>query len=191
MRFAVLLALVLCFAHSNVGQRIGNLFEPYHYDLVMLPLMTGVVPRLCGHVYIDVEPKATTNIFLLHGYDITVLDVNVAQVSFLKNVTTPPKFSQSERLQSVEDVCFSGIFDRTSGDVDTVNVEEDRQLISIVFKKPFIAKKKYRVGIFYIAKINTESKGFFRANYKNDSTSCCNEGYLQTSFVSLVNNLAP
>lgn len=50
---------------------------PIHYDLVLLPILTGRNPRLCGHVYIDVEAQATTNLIRFHGMDLEILDATI------------------------------------------------------------------------------------------------------------------
>ena len=165
--------LLLLFINWSTAQRIGSLFRPMHYDLVLLPIVSGNSPRLCGHVFVDLEPSATTNFLTFHGNEITVLDVSVELVtSYGTN-----KMPASKRLSRVEELCFSGLFEDLSGDVDVIHDEDERQQINVILKKPLIRNKQYRIGLFYFGLVRDEIvRGFFRVNYKKDSTSCCHQG---------------
>ena len=145
-----------------------------HYDLVLLPIISGNGPRLCGHVFIDLEPSATTNLLSFHGNEITVLDISV---EILTDNNGTSKMSSIERLGKVEELCFSGVFEDLSGDVDVIHDEDERQQISAILKQPLIKNKHYRIGVFYIGLVRDKTAvGFFRSNYKNDSSSCCHQG---------------
>lgn len=172
MHFFARFVLPFLFTTASTAQRIGSLLRPIHYDLALLPIINGNSPRLCGHVFVDLEPSAFTNLLTFHGNEIKVLDVSVELVS--GNGTA--KISASERLSSVEELCFSGLFEKFSGDVDVIQDEDERQQINVILKQPLRKNKKYRVGIFYVGHVREESVGFFRANYKNDSSSCCYQG---------------
>ncbi len=173
MHFFARFVLAFLFTTAcTTAQRIGSLLRPIHYDLALLPIINGNSPRLCGHVFVDLEPSAFTNFLTFHGNQIKVLDVSVELVS--GNGTA--KMSNSERLSSVEELCFSGLFEKFSGDVEVIHDEDERQQINVILKQPLRKNQKYRVGLFYVGHVREESVGFFRANYKNDSSSCCHQG---------------
>ena len=171
MLFLAQFLLIFLFTKNwSTAQRIGSLFRPMHYDLVLLPIISGNSPQLCGHVFVDLEPSATTNILTFHGNEITVRDVSVELVtSYGTN-----KMPASERLSSVEKLCFSGLFGDLSGDVDAIQKEDEKQQINVELKKPLMQNKQYRIGVFYVGLVRDEIvRGFFRFNYKNVSSSCC------------------
>lgn len=158
----------------NQGQRIGSFFNPHHYDLVLLPIISGGSPRLCGHVYIDLEPTKTTNVVAFHALDITVIDVSVRNVELNETVRQNPA---DDRFLQLEDLCFSGLFVQISKAYQTIQEEPEREHITIVLKKILMKGQKYRIGLYYVGKVRDDSKGFFRANYRNDVNSCCHQGY--------------
>ncbi|XP_046447507.1 aminopeptidase N-like isoform X2 [Daphnia pulex] len=49
--------------------------------------------------------------------------------------------------------------------------------MSIVLKQVLLKGHKYRIGLYYLGKVREDSRGFYRANYKNDVTSCCHQGW--------------
>lgn len=175
MHFLVNLVLIV-FANLSDGQRIGSTLRPHHYDLVLLPIISGSSPRLCGHVFIDLEPTTSTNLLTLHGVDIAIIDVSVEQVLGLGNETTP-NFSD-ERFLQLEDLCFSGLFVPAARAFQRIQEDPDRQQINIILKQSLIKGQRYRIGLFYVAKVREESKGFYRVNYKTEDDSCCHEGYV-------------
>jgi hypothetical protein len=174
MRFLDILTLFLL-ANFSDGQRIGSLMRPVHYDLAFLPIISGGAPRLCGHVFIDLEPTTTTNLVTLHGADITIIDVSVEQV-FLDGKFNSSNNSKDRFLQ-LEDLCFSGLFELVNEAHTVIQEEPEKQQLNIILKETLIKGKRYRLGLFYFAKVNDDSRGFFRANYRNDHTSCCIQGY--------------
>lgn len=179
MRFFVKLALFL-FANLSDGQRIGSFMRPIHYDLALLPIISGGSPRLCGHVFIDLEPKTTTNLVTLHGSDITIIDVSVEQVFLVTgNESAASNSNKKDRFLQLEDLCFSGLFVQENEAQTLIQEEREKQQIDIILNEILIKDKRYRIGLFYVAKVRDDSRGFFRANYKNDNTSCCIQGYIQ------------
>jgi hypothetical protein len=177
----VKLALFL-FANFSDGQRIGTLMRPVHYDLALLPINSGGSPRLCGHVFIDLEPTTTTNLVTLHGVDITVLDVSVEQVLLVTgNESVASNSSNKDRFLQLEDLCFSGLFEQVKEAHTVIQKESERQQIDIILKEILIKDKRYRLGLFYVAKVREDARGFFRTNYRNDNTSCCIQGYVYKS----------
>lgn len=167
---------VLLFASVNNGHRLGSSMKPIHYDLLLLPIISGGSPRLCGHVLVDLEPTTTTNVVTFHGVEISILDVSVEQV-----LDTEKKIS-SDRSVQLEDLCFSGLFEIVNEAHTVIHEDVERQQISVILKQTLIKGHRYRVGLFYVAKVRDDNRGFFRANYKNDNTSCCHEGYIVFSF---------
>ncbi|KAK4026308.1 hypothetical protein OUZ56_015315 [Daphnia magna] len=132
---------------------------------------THETPRLCGHVLVDLEPTTTTNVVTFHGVEISILDVSVEQV-----LDTEKKIS-SDRSVQLEDLCFSGLFEIVNEAHTVIHEDVERQQISVILKQTLIKGHRYRVGLFYVAKVRDDNRGFFRANYKNDNTSCCHEGW--------------
>lgn len=176
MRFLDILTWFLL-ANLSDGQRIGSLMRPVHYDLAFLPIISGGSPRLCGHVFIDLEPTTTTNLVTLHGADITIIDVSVEQV-FLVGKWNSSNNNNKDRFLQLEDLCFSGLMYEQVNEAHTVIQEEpEKQQLNIILKETLIKGKRYRLGLFYFAKMSDDSRGFFRANYRNDQTSCCIQGY--------------
>lgn len=174
MHFLFILVLTL-FANFNDGQRIGSSLRPLHYDLVLLPIISGSSPRLCGHVFIDLEPTTSTNVVTFHGVDITLLDVSVEPVLGVRNGTTT-NFSDDRFLQ-LEDLCFSGLFVSVSRVFQRIQDDPERQQFSIILKQSLKKGKRYRIGLLYMANVRDESKGFYRINYKTNDDSCCHEGW--------------
>lgn len=171
LRMHILIKLaVLLFSSVSSGQRIGSLVKPIHYDLLLLPIISGGSPRLCGHVFIDLKPTTSTNLVTFHGTEITILDVSVEQV-----LDTEKKNTSDLSLQ-LEDLCFSGLFEQVSEAQTVIQDDPERQQISVVLKQTLIKDQIYRVGLFYVAKVRDDNRGFFRANYKKDNSSCCHEG---------------
>lgn len=165
--------IFLLLPYLIVGQRIDSLIHPFHYDLVLLPIINGNNPILCGHVFIDLELKASTNLLTFHGADITIMDASVELI--------PGPAKNISRFDILEDLCFSFVFQDYSGDVDIIQPDEGREQISVIFKRPLLKFQRYRIGLSYVGQIRKESKGFFRANYKNDQDSCCHHGYVMNS----------
>lgn len=164
----VKLLLLLLLSHYSVCGRIGSFIRPIHYDLVFLPMIDPDFNRLCGHVFIDIEPNATTNQVILNQYEVYVLDVSIQLVGESKHETS---FEEIERLQKVEDLCFTGHFKKESDDVDSIKNNDTTQQLSVIFKKPIVPKRKYRIGLFYIGKIMENIEGFFRSNLQNENSS--------------------
>lgn len=178
--FLDILALFLL-ANLSDGQRIGSLMRPVHYDLAFLPIISGGAPRLCGHVFIDLEPTTTTNLVTLHGADISIIDVSVEQVFLVGKSNSS---NSKDRFLQLEDLCFSGLMYEQVNEAHTVIQEEpEKQQLNIILKETLIKEKRYRLGLFYVAKVNDDSRGFFRANYRNDHTSCCIQGYIQIKLI--------
>ncbi|KAK4026306.1 hypothetical protein OUZ56_015313 [Daphnia magna] len=162
---------VLLFSSVNNGHRLGSSMKPIHYDLLLLPIISGGSPRLCGHVLVDLEPTMTTNVVTFHGVEISILDVSIEQV-----LDTEKKIN-SDRSVQLEDLCFSGLFEIVNEAHTVIHEDVERQQISVILKQTLIKGHRYRVGLFYVAKVRDDNRGFFRANYKNDNTSCCHEGW--------------
>ena len=166
-RLAIMLVFLLIFYQVN-GQRLDSSIQPLHYDLVLLPYVFGDLHRLCGHVFIDIQPQVTTSGLVLHGVDVSILDTSI------EPLLGPVK---NHRFQVVEDLCLTGLFVENSDQVDFVNYYDEKEQIHIGFKEPMYGGTQYRLGLFYLAKVNDETiKGFFQINYKNGSTSCCHLG---------------
>lgn len=188
MRFLSVLSALFLFANNlSDGQRIGSFMRPIHYDLALLPIISGSSPRLCGHVFIDLEPTTTTNLVTLHGSDITILDVSVEQVILVTgNESAASNSSNKDRFLQLEDLCFSGLFEQTNEAQTFTQEEPEKQQIDIVLKEILIKDKRYRIGLFYVAKVREDNRGFFRANYRNDNTSCCIQGYNKILFLAIL-----
>ncbi len=179
MRFLVIMTLFLM-ANLSDGQRIGSLVRPVHYDLALLPIISGDGPRLCGHVFIDLEPTTTTNLVTLHGADIVIIDVSVEQVFLVagnESAKSNSSSSDKDRFLLLEDLCFSGLYEPVNEAHTVIQEEPEKQQLNIILKEILIKGNRYRLGLFYVAKVNDDSRGFFRANYRNDNTSCCIQGY--------------
>ena len=168
MHYLKMLVILLLFDLCANGQRLNSSIQPLHYDLVLLPYVFGDLHRLCGHIFIDIQPQVTTSDLVLHGVDVSILDTSITP--FLEG-------ENNHRFQVVEELCLSGLFVENSDQIDFVNYYDDKEQIHIKFKEPMSGGTKYRVGLFYLAKVNDETiKGFFQINYKNDSSSCCHLG---------------
>lgn len=188
MHFLSVLSALFLFANNlSDGQRIGSFMRPIHYDLALLPIISGSSPRLCGHVFIDLEPTTTTNLVTLHGSDITILDISVEQVILVTgNESVASNSSNKDRFIKLEDLCFSGLFEQTNEAQTFTQEEPEKQQIDIILKEILIKNKRYRIGLFYVAKVREDNRGFFRANYRNDNTSCCIQGYNKILFLAIL-----
>ncbi len=171
-----LILLALFVLTSNVmihGHRIDPFLNPFHYDLVLLPVISGGSPRLCGHVYVDVQPTRSTNLITFHAVELTIIDVSVRSVV---NGTAAVNPTTDDRFLQLEDFCFSGLFVQTSQEFQTIQEEPEREQMNIVLKQVLLKGHKYRIGLYYLGKVGDNSRGFYRANYKNDVNSCCHQG---------------
>lgn len=166
------LVFVLLFSNVCVGQRISSILRPVHYDLVILPIINGNNPRLCGSILINLIPSGTTNVVTFHGVELNILDISVEEAPVNDTINMTDK----DRLNKVEELCFSGVFDKVSQDVDAIKEDTEKQQVSIVLKQNLRKNQGYRIGIFYTGKVRDSNVGFFRANYKNDNSSCHDQG---------------
>lgn len=172
MRSSIRLVFILSLSSNLIGdgQRIDPFLNPLHYDLVVLPIISGGSPRLCGHVFVDVQPTRTTNLVTLHAVDLTIVDVSVRNAV---NETAAHR-AANDRFLQLEDLCFSGLFVQTSKAYQTIQEEPER--VRIVLNQVLIKGRQYRIGLYYVGKVRDDPRGFFRANYQNDVTSCCHRG---------------
>jgi hypothetical protein len=141
----IFIRFILFLLASNVmsdGHRIDPFLNPLHYqDLVLLPVIKGGSPRLCGHVYIDVQPTRTTNLITFHTVELTIIDVSVRSVGNEMAAVNP---AIDDRFLQLEDLCFSGLFVQTSKEFQTIQEEPERQQMSIVLKQVLLKGHKYR-----------------------------------------------
>lgn len=72
--------LIVSFTLLIHGQELNPSVIPLHYDVVLLPILNRN-PRLCGHVYIDVEARNTTNVIRFHGAELEILDTTIELLS--------------------------------------------------------------------------------------------------------------
>ena len=164
--------LLLLFTNTCLCQRISSILKPVHYDLVILPIINGDHPRLCGHVFIDLIPNNTTNTVIFHSVELDILDVSAEPVTSEDGTV---KMTFNDRLNTVEELCFLNKFDKVSKDVDVIREDVVKQQMSVVLKRNLLRNQKYRIGIFYTGKVIDGNVGFFRANY--DSSSCLDKWY--------------
>ena len=162
--------LLLLFTNTYLCQRISSILRPVHYDLVILPIINGDNPRLCGHVFIDLIPRNTTNTVIFHSVELDILYVSVEPVTSEDGTV---RMTFNDRLNTVEILCFSGQFDKISKDVDLIRENFAKQETSVVLNRNLLTNEKYRIGIFYTGKVIDGNVGFFRANYA--SSSCLNK----------------
>jgi hypothetical protein len=108
-----------------------------------------------------------------HAVELTIIDVSVRSVG---NETAAVNPAIDDRFLQLEDLCISGLFVQTSKEFQTIQEEPEREQMSIVLKQVLLKGHKYRIGLYYLGKVREDSRGFFRANYKNDVTSCCHQG---------------
>lgn len=173
VRFAPVIHLILpaflfTLVLSVIGQRIGSSIRPIHYDLVFLPIKNSKYNRICGHVYINIEPIVTTNSVIFNKVGLNILDVGVQIVTESKNES----INSDERLRRVEDLCLIGHFEDKSDDVDSIKHNDTAQQFSLSFKKPFVQNHKYRISLFYVGKVMDDIQGFFASNSHNVNASC-------------------
>jgi hypothetical protein len=106
----IFIRFVLFLLASNVmsdGHRIDPFLNPLHYDLVLLHVIKGGSPRLCDHVYIDVQPTRTTNLITFHTVELTIIDVSVRSVGKEMAAVNP---AIDDRFLQLEDLCILGSF---------------------------------------------------------------------------------
>lgn len=142
-------------------QRLSQSVKPVHYDLVILPVITGDEPRLCGHVYIDFVSDAQTNVITLNALNLEIVAISL-DGDFNETLDS--------RLDRVELLCFFGFHEEEAS--YRHHEDKERQQLDIIFKKPFKPATKHRLGILYKGRVNDEPKGFFRASYKHGNACC-------------------
>lgn len=133
---------------------------PLHYNITLLPVMTGNDVRLCGHVYLDIEATKTTNLIRFHGQDLDIYQVTYG--------------SFKSPLEDVEELCFNRLTKRSNKDPMIKAISHDSVLHewTILLYKSMIQGEQYRIGILYTAKVNEKSNGFYRIKATNPATCC-------------------
>ena len=166
--------------HQGNGQRFDQppLVVPIHYDLALLPILARN-PRLCGHVYIDIEAQNLTNVVILNGRDLEILEVSFEPL----NINNTELKGAEERLSRIEEVCFDQLEAPTSQNsiksdpsIQIIRQDVEKEMWNFILHKSMVPGEKYRMGLLYRGKVFERSEGFYRAKY-TDPGSCC-EKYL-------------
>lgn len=169
--------LILIVNHQAKSQRLEQppLVIPIHYDIALLPILARN-PRLCGHVYIDIEARNSTNVVILNGRDLEILEVTFESL----NEGNKALMGAEERMSRVEEVCFDQLeapplqntIKRDPSSIRLIRQDVDKEMWNFFLREFVVPGNKYRIGLLYRGNINEKSKGFFRAKY-NDPGSCC------------------
>ena len=144
-----------------------------HYDLILLPIIAGDRPQLCGHVSVDFKVKSATNMLALHSAGLKFANVEVRLKS---------EKNDRERRSQIEDLCFFGLSDSHSESVQFVHGDQSGDETSIIAKEMLYPGIDYQLDILYTGRVHEENTvGFFRGSY-TDPGSCCQRFYYARSY---------
>lgn len=171
---SVLFFVIVELARQVSSQRLVATVTPFSYDVILLPILTKS-PRLCGHVYLDVEARNATNLIHFHAVDLDLLEAT------FEPLMIPGRYNnqriQQQRLDRVEEICFDRMLTSSSsissdGSVRSLTKDSERQEWTALLSQAMVPGRLYRLGILYTGKIYDVSKGFFRGKYSLQN-SCC------------------
>lgn len=158
------LILLACFLAVRC-QRLQTAMDVEHYDLILLPIVAGDRPQLCGHASIDFRVTSTTNKLAFHSVGLKLADVEVRTRSAEKN--------DRERRSRVEDLCFFGLSDSLMETVQFVHGDQSGDETSVITKDMLYPGIDYQLDILYTGRMHDgDTIGFFRGSY-TDPGSCC------------------
>lgn len=171
-----ILLMIILDHHQAKSQRFEQPphVVPIHYDLAILPILARN-PRLCGHVYIDIEARILTNVVILNGRDLEILEVTFEPI----NSNNTELKGAEVRLSRIEEVCFDQLEAPTSTNliksdpsIRMIREDIDKEMWNFFLDKSMVPGEKYRMGLLYRGKVFERSEGFYRAKY-TDPGSCC------------------
>ena len=169
------------------GQRLTMTVTPLSYDLVLLPILTGQNPRLCGHVSIDVEARNATNVIHFHGDNLEILDISFESLPASSTTTEDGRIRSGtylQRLERVEELCFAQTqmppplsAPSRDGTVRMLSQKAERTEWTAVLARTMVPGARYRLGVQYIGQVYNVSKGFFRTKHEpgNPEHPCCDK----------------
>lgn len=82
---------------------LPEIVQPLNYTLTLLPVLDGDVPRLCGHVWIDVLARLPTTMLILHSSELDIRRTVVQRVLS----ASPEGYQPNLAANEVGKLCFN------------------------------------------------------------------------------------
>jgi hypothetical protein len=169
MKFWLLMLLIGRLGHVTCDPdwRLPQMATPLHYQVTLLPLLEDG-GQLCGHVWIDVRIERDSNFVIVNAAEMEVLEA-----------TLEPHANEvmEQRVDRVEDLCFSGVTGRDPGANRTVleyfSLSDQLELLTLFSPFGLAAGQRFRIGLLFRAKIYEGSaQAFHRMSYTDDKDCC-------------------